>query len=401
MYSSETIAMIAVLMHISAFLLYNKSTFQGKACPNIATWAIWAALSFLNFGSYFVMSGDWVKSILPAVSSLLCIATFFVVVFTGKFSRIGKYDLVALALGLIAALTWWWFRSATYANLLLQISIGIGFVPTCRSVWRSPETEVPLPWIMWATAYSIGTSMVLLRWHGQWQDLAYYVGCVVMHFIVWMLALRQSRIKKVLTVVTGALFVVGFLPRAGVAVSGVLCMIGFLPYIVAIVRGSTKPAKATWIIWASLDTITLCGMFAKEAVNGQILGAVVGAWTIAALSVKFGASGWTKLDKLCLAGAVLGVLLWQVFDNPLLGIVTSLSVVFLGSIPTFVSVWRDPSREDKFSWTIFWASCVVAVWAIPSWTIADAGQPLTFFTIEMVMMYILYFRHVSNPLHRE
>jgi len=392
MYSGETIAMIAALIHIAAFLLYNKSIFQGKALPNIATWAIWAALSFLNFGSYLDMSGDWVKSILPAVSSLLCVATFFVAVLGGEFSRIGKYDLLALVFGLIAALTWWWFRSATYANLLLQISIGIGFVPTCRSVWRLPETEVPLPWLMWATAYSIGTSVVLSRWRGQWQDLAYYVGCMAMHFVVWMLAIQQPRIKKVLTTVTGALFVVGFLPGLGVAMSGVIFVIGFLPYAVAIVRGDTKPAKASWIIWASLDSITLCGMFVKHTVNGQILGAVIGAWVIVALAFRFGMPGWTMIDKFCLAGAVLGVLLWQTFDAPLLGIATSLSVVFLGSIPTFVSAWRDPSREDKYAWTIFWASCVVAVWAIPSWTIADAGQPLTFFTIETVMMYILYVR---------
>jgi len=180
------------------------------------------------------------------------------------------------------------------------------------------------------------------------------------------------------------------------ATAGVLFVIGFLPYAIAIVRGSTKPSKASWLIWAGLDTITLCGMFAKHTVNGQILGAVIGVWIIVALTMKFGTSGWTKLDKFCLAGAVLGVSLWQLFDEPLLGIATSLSLGFLGSIPTFVSAWHDPSREDKFAWTIFWASCVLAVWAIPSWTIADAGQPLMFFVVENVMMYLLYVRrHVS------
>mgnify|MGYP000132529445 FL=1 len=174
--------------------------------------------------------------------------------------------------------------------------------------------------------------------------------------------------------------------------AGLLFVAAFVPYIRAILRKETKPAKASWIIWANLDTITLAGMFFKGTVNGQILGAVLGAWVVAALALKYGTPGWTKLDKFCLGGAVLGIVLWQVFSDPVFGIVTSLSVVFLGSIPTFTSAWKDPSRENKLAWTIFWVSCVCAVIAIPHWTLADAAQPITFFAIETIMMYILFVR---------
>ncbi len=162
--------------------------------------------------------------------------------------------------------------------------------------------------------------------------------------------------------------------------AGILFIIGFVPYIRAILHGA-KPAKASWLIWASLDTITLAGMYAKNTVNGQIIGAVIGAWIIAGLALKHGTAGWTKLDKFCLGGAVIGILLWQGFSSPVLGIVTSVSVVFLGSFPTFVSAWKDNSRENKLAWTIFWASCVCAVIAIPRWTLADTAQPITFFVI--------------------
>jgi len=179
-------------------------------------------------------------------------------------------------------------------------------------------------------------------------------------------------------------------------VAGLLFIAAFVPYICAIVRGDTKPAKASWVIWASLDSITIAGMYSKDAVNGQILGAMLGAWTVAVLTLRYGTPGWTLLDKFCLGGAVLGIALWQAFSNPVLGIVTSLSVVFLGSIPTFMSAWKDPSKEDRTAWTIFWLSCVVAVVAIPSWTLQDASQPITFFAIESIMMYILYFRHQTQ-----
>ena len=87
--------------------------------------------------------------------------------------------------------------------------------------------------------------------------------------------------------------------------AGLLFVAAFVPYIRAILRKETKPAKASWFIWASLDTITLAAMFFKDTVNGQILGAVLGAWVVAVLALKYGTPGWTKLDKFCLGSAIL------------------------------------------------------------------------------------------------
>ncbi|MDP2631724.1 MAG: hypothetical protein Q8P30_03080 [Candidatus Uhrbacteria bacterium] len=174
--------------------------------------------------------------------------------------------------------------------------------------------------------------------------------------------------------------------------AGVLCVVAYVPYILAIIRKRTKPMKSTWLIWATLDTVTFAGMWSEGTVNGQIIGTVFGACTIAILTFKFGEHGWTLLDKLCLMGAVLGIGLWQVFDNPTLGIVTALSVVFLGSIPTFVSAWEDPTKEDRTAWMLYWLSCVCALIAVPAWTIQDAMQPITFFLIQSIMIFILIIR---------
>lgn len=175
--------------------------------------------------------------------------------------------------------------------------------------------------------------------------------------------------------------------------SGILFLAGFVPYAFSILKGKTKPAKASWVIWVTLDTITLAGMMAKNSVNGQIVGAVVGGWLIVALALKYGVRGWTSLDRFCLGGALGGVALWVAFNSPVMGLSVSVSIVFLGSFPTFVSAWRNPNREDKVAWTLFWISCVFAVVAIPKWTLQDAMQPITFFLIESTMMYLLYIRH--------
>jgi len=107
---------------------------------------------------------------------------------------------------------------------------------------------------------------------------------------------------------------------------------------------------------------------------------------------KIGMPGWTKLDKWCIGGAVLGIILWQVFDEANFGIVISNIVIAIGSIPTFRSAWKDPSHENKLAWTMFWISCWLAVIAIPQWTLADAAQPVTFFIVDGIVTCILFIR---------
>ena len=186
-------------------------------------------------------------------------------------------------------------------------------------------------------------------------------------------------------------------------IAGILFALAFLPYILAIFgrgisfkkkriisREKTKPQKSTWIIWATLDSIILIGMLFKGAINGQIVAAVICAWLVAVLAVKYGKSGWSKLDKFCIGGAIFGVVLSLVFGDAIPGIIASCLVLFIGSFPTFASAWKKPSHEDKTAWTMYWISCVFAMIAIPKLTFQDAGQPISFFLIESVMMYILY-----------
>lgn len=174
--------------------------------------------------------------------------------------------------------------------------------------------------------------------------------------------------------------------------SGIVFIVGYFPYIRAILRGETKPQKASWIIWEALNVIVLAGMYSKHAVNGQIVAVTIGTAVIALLSLKYGKPGWTILDKLCLAGAGLAIVLWQTFDSPAIGILTCLVASLVGAIPTFANAWRKPEEENKVAWTFYWVSCVMAVTAAPSWSLVDAAQPLTFFTIESVVMALLFIK---------
>jgi hypothetical protein len=174
------------------------------------------------------------------------------------------------------------------------------------------------------------------------------------------------------------------------AVAGALFLLAFIPYIRAILRGDTVPAKATWIIWAAIDTITLIGMAMSHALNGQIIGAVLGVWIVAILAIRKGSSGWTRLDMGCIAGAAVGLCL--MFVSPTYGMVTSLSVLLIGSIPTFVHGYLDPAKENRTAWMLYFLSCLFALGGISQWDVQHAAQPLVFFVTETVMVYMTWVR---------
>lgn len=194
---SAFIGVIAGILHIIAFGIYNKQMLNGESKPNTSTWTLWVYLTVLNCTSYFFMTMDWAKSFLPIASSAACILTFFIALSKGKMSNIDLYDRAALGIGIIAGFAWWIFRSASYGNVILQASVFISFIPTYRGVYKDSSVEKGLPWYIWTLAYILSISVVIMRWKGQYQDLVYPVNCFFLHFGVALLShknfLRRRR----------------------------------------------------------------------------------------------------------------------------------------------------------------------------------------------------------------
>ncbi|MBI2635026.1 MAG: hypothetical protein HYW79_00555 [Parcubacteria group bacterium] len=172
--------------------------------------------------------------------------------------------------------------------------------------------------------------------------------------------------------------------------SGVIFLLGFVPYVAAIIKRQTQPMKASWLIWLVIDGITFAGMYVKDAVNGQIVGAITGACLVFLLSLKYGKSGWTRVDTWSLVGALVGIALWGIFDSPILGMLAAQVTGLVGTIPTFVNIWYRPQDESRAGWCFFWASCIPAMLAIPTLNWEHLIQPVGFLTGNTMMMYLLF-----------
>lgn len=181
MNTSETLAIVAGLFYFFAYVDYNLKVIRGETIPNGATWLIWAVIAGISGASYLGMSKDYWKSLIPLLNIGLCIGTLFVGIWKKRFKMPDIWDFVALAFGLSAAIVWATSGEAKYANIIVQAAIISGFVPTWRMVRRDPATEKPRPWWLWTIGYAASFAVVIMRWDGRWQDLAYPVLGIFLH----------------------------------------------------------------------------------------------------------------------------------------------------------------------------------------------------------------------------
>jgi len=185
---SRTLAIFAGILSLTGYGLYNSQILFGSARPSVAAWLVFGFLVFLNMGSYWGMSKDWIMSLLPIASGLSCLATTIVVICKGGgFGRLAVFDWIILACALLACFVWLRFNHAEFANAIVMVAVGVGFIPIFAGLASGRVREpTPLPWIIWTTSYALGAFTVLLRWREEPKkrsryQMIYPAGCIALH----------------------------------------------------------------------------------------------------------------------------------------------------------------------------------------------------------------------------
>lgn len=174
--------------------------------------------------------------------------------------------------------------------------------------------------------------------------------------------------------------------------AAILAFVGLIPYIRSILRGETKPNRASWFIWLIIN----CSLVASYHSSGATttiwlnLAYVITTSTIFILSLKYGVGGYTKLDISCLVGAGAGLYLWWLTKNPLTALYLNVFVDALGFIPTIKKAYLQPKTENKLSWNISTLSNALNVTALTSWQFKIALFPVYNFIFNAIVALLLH-----------
>ncbi len=179
--------------------------------------------------------------------------------------------------------------------------------------------------------------------------------------------------------------------------AGLLSLAAFVPYVLAILRGETRPNRATWWIWTVVGFLLGSSYYASGAQHTiwVPVSYVVGPLVTALLSLRYGEGGWTRFDRYCVAGAGLSLVLWWIFQTPMIALLINLSIDFLGALPTIRKSYLEPAGEDRVAWALFWAGNIANLFAVERWTFAIAVYPVYMFLASgAIALLVLRPRHL-------
>lgn len=151
--------------------------------------------------------------------------------------------------------------------------------------------------------------------------------------------------------------------------SGVIALAAFVPYIRSILRGQTRPNRASWFIWAFAEIVTTATYAASgaDATLFVAVGYTVGTLTVASLSLRYGEGGATPLDLLCLFGASIALIPWIALDQPELALYMIIFVDAMAVFPTLKKAIADPDSEDTTYWSLSFLAAGLNIFAIDRW----------------------------------
>lgn len=126
------------------------------------------------------------------------------------------------------------------------------------------------------------------------------------------------------------------------------------PYILDTVRGKTKPERATWFIWSVLGIIAFVSQVKLGAAWSLLFSGLdtLGSMITFTLSLRFGVGGWTKLDRLALAIATVGVIISVAERQPVIALLGVMLADLSGTALTIRKTFLAPDTETTISWLL-------------------------------------------------
>jgi hypothetical protein len=175
-------------------------------------------------------------------------------------------------------------------------------------------------------------------------------------------------------------------------------------YIRSMFKGSTKPNRISWLMWA------IAPFIAVAAAKSSGVGWAVVPVFMSGLSpfLIFVASFLTKkaywklsvFDYVCGVLSGLALVLWYVTSNPNVAIVFAIASDGLATVPTFTKAWRYPETESvwPFITGVFGASSGLA--AVTLWAFSEYAFPAYLLAVNAMLLIAICNKKLNETLFK-
>ena len=170
--------------------------------------------------------------------------------------------------------------------------------------------------------------------------------------------------------------------------SGFLSIVMYIPYLRDIFRHTTKPERASWLIWSVLGGIAFFSQLAKGATNSLWLtGAqTFGVFVVFILSLRYGVGGLVKKDIYALITAGLGLFAWYLTNEPAIALIFVIIIDAIGGLLTVLKAYENPDSETLITWLLSGTSGIFATLSIGSLNYVLLAYPVYIIAINYAVV---------------
>ena len=171
-------------------------------------------------------------------------------------------------------------------------------------------------------------------------------------------------------------------------------LVGVSFYIRDMFRGTTKPNRVSWIIWA-LGPIIGAWLQWQVGAGLSVLPVFMAGFNpilvvIASFIIKEGYWKITKLDVVCGIIAFLSLVLWVVTRSFSISILFAIVSDLLAGIPTIIKSWKFPETETSSAYIGGLTANILGLFIIKEWIFPIYSFGAYLILLNVVLIFCIY-----------